>query len=279
MSPEQQIVENVEVFAAGTRGGEVITTTDLRTIAQGSADVPLRVGTEDGPVVGRVARLRVLGDKLLATVVALPPRIAAAIRTGRFTTIATQLYIDKARGLRAVILSGGDLARLAPEPVGPRGDAGGSATAIKRYVFAMRGAACAQEHEETEMDRFEQTDAVRPEDIDAAVVARVRAYQAQDPSLTFEDGYRQLAQRDPDVWRLYGGKTYATLGTVAVSPAEQRAAADWHEAGLEVLRLADAYQQEHPERSRTQAIHAVFRDKDNAALIRRYLRGSNPPGT
>ncbi len=264
-----ETVRGVEVL-----GGSRWTAAELHQIAARSTEAPLQV---NGTPAGHVVNVRAVGGRLLADLRGVPGRVAALIRAGRFKRIGTEVYTDRCRGIRGVILTGGDLARLAPEPLGARGYGEGSATAIKRYVFDMRGAGCAQEHEEAEMDRFAQTDAVRPEDIDAAVVARVRAYQAQDPSLSFEAAYRQLPRRDPDLWRLYGEKTYATIVTVSDSPAEQRAAADWHQAGLEVLRLADAYQQASQELSREEAIHAVLRD--NAELTRRYLRGSSPPGT
>ncbi len=87
---------------------------------------------------------------------------------------------------------------------------------------------------------------------------------------------RQLPRRDSDLWRRYGEKTYAKLVTAVYDPAEHIAAADWHQAGLEVLREADRYQQTSPELSREEAIHAVLRD--NADLTHRYLRGSYRPG-
>ena len=127
------------------------------------------------------------------------------------------------------------------------------------------------------MDRREQSDAVRTDTVDAEVIMRVRAYQQEDPNLTFEAGYHQVRHRDPDLWRRYGDKTCARLMTTGGDPAEQRAAADWHEAGLEVLREADRYQQQYAQLSRADAIRAVLRD--NAALTRRYVRGSYPPGT
>ena len=64
--------------------------------------------------------------------------------------------------------------------------------------------------------------------------------------------------------------------TAGDDPAEQRAAADWRAAGLEVLREANRYQQQSPELSREDAIRAVLRDDED--LARRYLRGSFPPG-
>ncbi len=312
-------IEDLEILAVGaSRDGQALTAEDLDAVAAASKQVgfspPLRLAAgqnvglaaDAAPAFGWLSDIHRQAQRLVATASSVPKKLADLIRRGAYSRIATDLYHGYKNSLgqwplvlRGVTLHGdglpridslADLAGLYSQAHQYTDGAGEVRTYAGRVLTAgdvdyltydeySEGAACAKEQKETEMDRFEQTDAVRPEDIDAAVVARVRAYQAQDPSLTFEDGYRQLAQRDPDVWRLYGGKTYATLGTVAVSPAEQRAAADWHEAGLEVLRLADAYQQEHPERSRTQAIHAVFRDKDNAALIRRYLRGSNPPGT
>ena len=127
------------------------------------------------------------------------------------------------------------------------------------------------------MNRPDEAAAVQSDPIDAEVIRQVRAFQRQETNLTFEEGYHQLRHRDPGLWRRYAENTCAKLVTAGDDPAEQRAAADWRAAGLEVLREANRYQQQSPGLSREDAIRAVLRD--NAELTRRYARGSFPPGT
>ena len=259
------------VPAVEVLGGVRWTPGELHQLAAATTEVPLAI---DGAPAGRVVNVRAVGGRLLADLRGVPPRAAALIRAGRFARIGTAVYTDRRRGLRAVTLTG---EALAPEPVGVQAYGRGSPTIVKQYVFDLRGARCAEDQEEAEMERVEETQVIRTEEIDAAVTARVHAYQQADPTLTFEAAYRQLPLRDPALWRLYAEQTYARVVPMAADPAEARALAEWREAGREVLAAADQYQEQSPELSREDAIRAVLRD--NAELTRRYLRGRTPPGS
>jgi hypothetical protein len=219
--------------------------------------------------------LRLAGGAIYADLRHVPSQVAQAIRT-RVRRIGTSVHNNG--GLRAVEF-------FTKTPVREFGSSTAEALQVDSLdgsVLHMgtivdeewddEGATVRQQEDPTMPMRYEDLPVEDQCDLTRQVVDhRVRTYMNTHAGTGYAEALAATLQADPLLKQRYAA-SWIPL------PAGDAPNADWHEAGLEILREADRYQQEHPELSREEAIHAVFRNQDNAALIRRYLLGSTPPG-
>lgn len=121
-----------EIFSTGTWNDEIFTREDLHEIAGNFERLrphikpPLKfghdenqtlLGQSDGdPALGWVERLRVQGDKLLATFVGVPMVVYDAIKSRRYRRVSAEIYFnlrsngaELGKALKAVALLGADL--------------------------------------------------------------------------------------------------------------------------------------------------------------------------
>ncbi len=301
------VLEAMEIFSAGQHRGERFSEGDLDAMARASRecgfDAPLRLAAgedallkpEAAPSFGWLTNVRREGSRLVADAVGVPRKLADLIAKGAYTEISTEIYDNYKissgrwpRVVRSVVLSGGQMPRVGSladlEKLYSRTDEAG-----REYrIYCGRviplgdvddaiaydddaGASCAEDS--TMPVNYEDLSVEDQCDLTRQVVDhQVRSYMRAHAGVGYAEALAATLQADPHLKQRYA-TSWIPL------PAGNAPSADWHQAGLEILRLADAYQQKHPELSRTDVIHAVFRDKDNAVLIRRYARGSTPPGT
>jgi hypothetical protein len=129
--PQGHEVE-AEIFSVGRWNGESFSRAHLEEIVRNFETLkhrlkpPLKFGHDEGqtllgqrdgdPALGWVERLRVEGDKLLATFSGVPALVYQAIRAGRYRRVSAELYFNVRRGrrrlgraLKAVALLGADL--------------------------------------------------------------------------------------------------------------------------------------------------------------------------
>ncbi len=304
-------VQGMEILAAGAcRDGHVLTTADLDSVAQASTRVgfspPLRLSAghdarlqpEGHPAFGWLVNVRRVGSRLLADAINVPQKLAQLISRGAYSRIATDIFHDYVNTtgrwplvLKAVTLHGTDLPRIDTlhdlEKLyhhRTEGDGQTYRTYSGRLLRSQDVDDLAFDEHTPGADVRQQEDPTMPvnyEDLSAedqcyltrqVVDHQVRSYMRAHAGVGYAEALAATLHADPHLKQRYA-TSWIPL------PAGDSPSAEWHEAGQEILRAADAYQQEHPELSRTEAIYAVFRGKDHAALIRRYLRGSSPPST
>ncbi len=305
-----EILPALEIFSAGQHHGEHFSETDLDRMAEASRqcgfEVPLRLAAGDGdallkpegaPSFGWLTNVRREGSRLVADAVGVPRKLAQAIARGGYKKIATQIFSNyESNGrrwpkvLRGVTLLGGQMPRVGSladlEKLYTRTDEAGRE--YRTYCGRViplgdmddaidydddAGATVRQQEDPTMPVNYEDLPVEDQCDLTRQVVEQqVRTYMRAHAGVGYAEALAATLQADSQLKQRYA-TSWIPL------PAGNAPSADWHQAGLEILRLADAYQQEHPELSREEAIHLAFRDKDNAALIRRYLRGSTPPVT
>ncbi len=267
-----ETIPNVEVLG-GSRWSE-----DLLAAIAGSTTEDAVPVTVDGTPAGVLSNVRRAGGAIYADLRHMPARLAEMIRT-RLKRIGTSVFNDYSLGVRSVEFFTG-------APVKDYGDA--RAEAVRTYTLDASvlhmGTIVDEEWDDEGAIVRQQEDPTMPvnyEDLSAEdqcyltrqmVDQQVRSYMRMHAGVRYAEALAATLQADPQLKQRYA-TSWIPL------PAGDAPSADWHQAGLEILREADRYQQASPELSREEAIHAVFRSKDNAALIRRYLRGSTPPGT
>jgi len=132
MSKSADKTIEAEIFSVGVWNGEAFTRETLVEIAanferfRGQIKPPLKFGHDDrqtllgqkdgDPALGWVERLRVEGDRLLATFAQVPPVVFQAVRSGRYRRVSAEIYTHVRQGgqnlgkaLKAVALLGADL--------------------------------------------------------------------------------------------------------------------------------------------------------------------------
>ncbi len=304
-------IPGLEILAVGaaSKDQRALTADDLDAVAMASTQVgftpPLRLAAGQNvglapaaaPAFGWLTNLRREGHRLLATATGVPQKLAALIRQGAYSRIATDLYHGYTSNRRTwpLVLRGctlhGDglprvdsLADLEGLYSHRYSDAEGQEyrTYSGRLLRSQDVDDLALDEHTPGADVRQQEDSTMPVNYEDLTVEeqccltrqvvdhRVRNYMQEHAGVEYAEALAATLQADPHLKQRYA-TSWIPL------PAGDSPSADWHEAGLEVLREADRNQQEHPELSREEAIRAVLRD--NAELTRRYARGNTPPGT
>jgi hypothetical protein len=92
---------DIEIFAPGTWNGDTFTRADIEDMARnfnelkGKIKPPIKLGhrtLEGQPALGWVEGLKVLGEKLVATVVDMPPIILEAIKRKLYRRVSPEIY-------------------------------------------------------------------------------------------------------------------------------------------------------------------------------------------